>query len=108
MEDAIGLFIVSFVFLVFSVTFSYGKGAFLIAGYNTMSDSERDQYDEEALCKFMGKFMYGITASLFLMGISELINRQVLFIIGTSLMIILVIVALVYMNTGKRFKKKSQ
>ena len=107
MEDAIGLFIVSFVFLIFSITFTFGKGAFLIAGYNTMSDSKRAQYDEKALCKFMGKFMFGITASLLLMAISELVQSQLISIVGTVFMIVFVIFALIYMNTGNRFKKKS-
>ena len=44
-------------FVGLGVLFSKGKGAFLIAGYNTASRSEKENYDEKALCRFMGKLM---------------------------------------------------
>jgi len=71
-----------------------------------MSDSEKAQYDEIALCKFMGKIMYGICFSIFLWALSEMLEKQVLFIIGLILFLALIIFALVYLNTGDRFKKK--
>lgn len=94
-------------FLIFAVILSKGKGAFLIAGYNTKSDSEKAQYDETALCKFMGKIMYGICFSILLWGLSEALENQLLFILGLILFIIIVFFAIVYMNTGNRFKRKS-
>ena len=47
-------------FLVLGLTFSRGKGAFLIAGYNTASKAEKARYDEKALCRFMGKIMFAL------------------------------------------------
>ena len=41
------------VFVLLGVLFSRGKGAFLIAGYNTASAAERARYVEKALCRFM-------------------------------------------------------
>ena len=47
-------------FLVLGLIFSRGKGAFLIAGYNTASKAEKAKYDEKALCRFMGKIMFAM------------------------------------------------
>lgn len=92
-------------FLTFAILLSKGKGAFLIAGYNTMSDSEKAKYDEIALCKFMGKIMYGISFSILLWALSEMLEIQVLFIIGLVLFSCLLVLVLVYSNSGNRFKK---
>lgn len=71
-----------------------------------MPDSEEAQYDEVALCKFMGKIMYGISFSILLFALSEMLENQVIFIIGLILLLSLIIFALVYSNTRDRFKKK--
>jgi len=83
-----------------------GKGASLISGYNTMSDSEKAQYDEVALCKFTGKIMYGISISIVLFALSEMLENQVLLIIAFVLLFSLIIFGLVYSNTKNRFKRK--
>ncbi|WP_432355477.1 DUF3784 domain-containing protein [Sporosarcina sp. A2] len=44
--------------------FIKGKGAFLIAGYNTMAPEEQEKYDSIQLCKFMGKTMYALSFSM--------------------------------------------
>ena len=46
-------------FLIFAIVLSQGKGAFLLAGFNTMAQEDKEQYDEKALARFMGKTMYG-------------------------------------------------
>lgn len=92
-------------FLFFAILLSKGKGASLLAGYNTMSDSEKAQYDEVALCKFMGKIMYGISFSILLFALSEVLENQILFIIGLILLLTFIIFALMYSNTRNRFKK---
>jgi hypothetical protein len=97
--------IVVIVFLVFGILLSNGKGPFLIAGYNTLPKSEKANYDEIALCKFMGKFMIGISISILLWAFSDLLKNQVLFIIGLILFLSQIVFVLVYGNTGNRFKK---
>ncbi|AZB42035.1 DUF3784 domain-containing protein [Bacillus sp. FJAT-42376] len=101
----VAILIVLIPFLIFAILLSKGKGASLLAGYNTMSDSEKAQYDEVALCKFMGKIMYGISFSLLLFALSEMLVNQILFIIGLILLLTFIIFALVYSNTRNRFKK---
>ena len=55
MERAIINFTISITFSIFDIFLWDGKGAFLIAGYNTMPDSEKAKYNEIALCKFIGE-----------------------------------------------------
>ncbi|MCB5935758.1 DUF3784 domain-containing protein [Caldibacillus thermoamylovorans] len=45
---------------IFAIILSRGKGGFLLASYNNFPESEKEQYDEVALCKFMGKMMYDV------------------------------------------------
>lgn len=40
------------------ISWSKGKGAFLIAGYNTASKEEKQQFDEKKLCKYMAKLAF--------------------------------------------------
>ena len=102
----VAILIISIPFLIFAIILSKGKGAFLLSGYNTLPDSEKAQYDEVALCKFMGKIMYGISFSLLLFALSEMLANQVLLSIGLILLISLIIFAVVYSNKRDRFKKK--
>jgi hypothetical protein len=102
----VAIFIISIPFFIFAITLSKGKGASLLAGYNTMPDSEKAQYDEVALCKFWGKIMYGISFSIFIIALSEMLENLILFIIGLILLLSLIFFALVYSNTKDRFKKK--
>lgn len=95
----IGLFILMGIFLI------NGKGSFLIAGYNTMSEEEKAEYDTLALCKFMGKMMFALSFSMLLWLFSELYNIDWLFYLGLIIFIGIVAFMLIYMNTGNRFKK---
>ena len=53
MVNVIVYLLVLVLFLTFAVVLSRGKGSFLIAGYNTLSESEKAKYDEVALAKFI-------------------------------------------------------
>ncbi|WP_341299513.1 DUF3784 domain-containing protein [Lysinibacillus sp. FSL H8-0500] len=98
-------FIMMLPFLIFAIVLSQGKGAFLLAGFNTISQKEQEQYDEKALAKFMGKVMYGYCFCLLLCALGELLFIQWLLVIGLSLFVVLTIFVLVYTNTGNRFKE---
>lgn len=91
-------------FLIMAYFLSQGKGAFLIAGYNTMPKEEKAKYDELALCKFMSKILYGISFSLVLLSLSEWLEMPLLMWIGIAFMIGLIVFTLVYSNTGNRFR----
>jgi uncharacterized membrane protein YgdD (TMEM256/DUF423 family) len=97
--------IVIVLFVILGVVLSLGKGAFLIAGYNTASQEEKAKYDEKALCKFVGKSMFILAFSIFLLGLSELIKQHILFYIGLTLFIGTIIFIIIFANTKNRFKK---
>lgn len=105
MTSAIINLIIIIPFIIFAIALSKGKGASLLAGYNTMSAEKKAQYDEMAVCKFMSKIMYALSCSIFLWALSDLLDVQVLFVIGFILFMGILIFALVYLNTGNRFKK---
>ena len=52
---------------VLSGFFLHGKGACLIAGYNTMSKKEQEQYDKDKLCRSTGYSMLIIGIALTLL-----------------------------------------
>lgn len=93
-------------FLMFASILAKGKGALILAGYNTMPDNEKAQYDEVALCKFIGKIMYGISLSIIIFALGEMLGSQVIFMIGLILFLLLIIFSWLYSNTKSRFKKK--
>ncbi|MDQ0427255.1 hypothetical protein QOZ98_000080 [Planomicrobium stackebrandtii] len=91
-------------FLILSIILLQGKGAFLIAGYNTMPAEEKAKYDEMALCKATGKVLLSIAFSMAIIFVGEYLQLSWLLIIGNSLMVATIVVALVYMNTGDCYK----
>ena len=92
-------------FLIFAIVLSQGKGTFLIAGFNTMSQEDKKQYDDIALAKFIGKMMYGYCFCVVLWILDEVFHTQWLFSIGFILFIALTIFLMLYVNTVHRFKR---
>lgn len=104
----VGLFVLIGMIILFIVLGTYlmqGRGAFLIAGYNTMPQEEKDQYDTLALCKFMGKMMYALSLSMVPFVFGALYQVDWPFWVGTVLIFACTIFMVAYMNTGQRFKK---
>lgn len=102
----IAMIIMAIMFLVLAIVFLNGKGAFLIAGYNTASQEEKDSYDEKALCKFMGKVMVFYSFTSLIMATSDLFKSLIPFWIGMGLFFAGTIYTLIYANTNNRFKKQ--
>lgn len=105
MEIFVMLIVILFFFII-GIVFSNGKGAFLIAGYNTMSKEEKDKYDTVALCKSMGKLMFSLCGSMIFWLLAIIFDTSVLFVIGMILFVIFLVVGLIYMGKEDRFKKK--
>ena len=97
--------IVGLVLIVFSILLLSGKGGSLIAGYNTMSEIEKASYDEPALCRFMGKIL--LPVGILCPGIAIAAVYDITWLMGLLIvvMIALVIYAIVYCNTGNRFRR---
>lgn len=104
-ERNISLWIVPALLLVLAIIFLLGKGAFLIAGYNTSSKQEKEKYDTKSLCRFMGKVCLVLAAMFSLTVIGTLYAVPWMIPVGISLFFATVIAVIVYANTGNRFEK---
>lgn len=96
---------IALLFVVLGVIFWRGKGAALIAGYNTASVEERLNTDEKKLCRFMGKLMFALAGCWLIAAASELFHKPSLLWTGLSLFLAVVVAGLIYANTGHRFEK---
>ena len=96
---------ISLLFLVLGLVFISGRGAFLIAGYNTMSKAKKEKYNEKALCRFVGWLLIAMIPCLLVtlagthFGLGWLANG------GVALPIVLLVGGVIYVNTSGRFKK---
>ena len=90
------------------VLFSRGKGAFLIAGYNTAPAAEKARYDEKALCRFMGKLMFLLSGCQAVMGLGAAWAGMWLYWLGLALFLASAVGGVIYANTGRRFLKKEK
>lgn len=92
-------------FIILGFVFLSGKGAFLIAGYNTLPKEEQDKFDVTALCRFMGKMMFALSFSMVFWLVADIISSNLLLYFGIGLFLAITIFMVVYANTGERFKK---
>lgn len=92
---------------VLGIVFLCGKGAMLIAGYNTSSPEERAEMDEKQLCRFMGKFCFAMAGGWLIATVGVWLKQDSLHIAGIALFVVVIIFGLIYANTGNRFKKQS-
>ena len=88
------------------LVFSRGKGAFLIAGYNTAPKEEKAKYDEGTLCRFMGKLMFILAVCWVPVTAGGVLEIWWLFWVGFAAFLATVLVGIAYANTGNRFKKR--
>ena len=95
--------VIGLIFVILGIYLLTGRGSFLLAGYNTMSESEKSKYNAEALCKFMGKIVLIVGVLTFFLGIENIINWFVW--VYSVIVIGLAIFAGVYTNKSARFRK---
>ena len=92
-------------FVALAVVFWRGKGASLIAGYNTASEEERMGTDEQKLCRFMSKLMLALALCWLVAASSEVFHLRALLWAGIALFLVVIVAGLIYANTGNRFEK---
>ena len=97
--------VIGMLLVVMAIILLTGRGSFLIAGYNTMPKKEKGEYDSKALCKFLGKILLPIGLLTPSIAIGGIYNILWITFVYVAVVIGLVIFALVYANTGNRFKK---
>ena len=82
-----------------------GKGAFLIAGYNTASKEEKSKYDEKALCRFVGWLLIVISFCMLLFPAGYYFEMAWLAYCGIAIIMLGSFGAVIYANTGNHFRK---
>ena len=92
--------------LVMGILLINGKGACLLAGYNTMAKEKRAEYDEKALCRFAGWLMFAAIACVLLILAATHFGIAWLAICAGVMTLGLCLGAVVYANTGGRFRKE--
>jgi len=91
-------------FIILAIFLFNGKGAFLIAGFNTMSRDNRAQYNEKAVCRAVGKLLLIMTALMFLFPLAMQLEAMWLFWVAFSLFMVVSIGFAIYANTGNRYR----
>ena len=97
--------VITALFVVLGIIFASGKGANLIAGYNTASREEKAKTDEKKLLKAMSVFMFVLAGCFLVSALSQVFHVNTLIWIGQALFAAALIAGLIYLNTGDRFRK---
>ena len=82
-----------------------GHGGSMIAGYNTASEAEKRKYDEKALCRFVGKILLPIGLCMPAVALGGAYHIAWLPAAYAVMTVSLVIFAVVWLNTGNRYKR---
>jgi len=96
------LFIVAAIILIMGVVILLGKGDNLIAGYNTASKAEREEYDIKRLRGLIGGMLIALGPTTLVL-LEESLTSTISFI---ALTFILCIVVVILANTWARKKSK--
>lgn len=95
--------------LAVSPVFFSGHGAFLIAGYNTAPDEEKEKYNEKKLCRatggimlFCGVMLAGLCAAEYFVEIGKMAEKALLIpaLIFIALLIAGAVFFIIYANTS--------
>lgn len=63
-------------FLALSIPLLAGRGAWLVAGYNTMAANQRERYDERKLCRATGCMLFGVSIACGLMACAAVFETE--------------------------------
>ncbi|MCL2863290.1 MAG: DUF3784 domain-containing protein [Methanimicrococcus sp.] len=98
-------FIIPALMILLSLYFLSGRGAMLIAGYNTMSEKEREKYNVKELTRAMGIFMLvtaALTAATLYAGMT---GSMMWTLTGGACIFLFAIAWSVYMNKNQKIKR---
>lgn len=93
-------------FVILGIMFATGKGADLVAGYNTMPKEEKEKVDQKALCKYMTLLMFILAACWTVFSVGIEISKMWLVWCGAGSFLGIIIFFVIFLNTGKRLQKK--
>lgn len=87
------------------------KVTWLISGYNTASAKEKEKYDLEKLTRLMGGFLFLLGGVFLLMFLAVMIlpdQGERIAWMGFGLETVVIVLGLLYLNTGNRVKKDAE
>lgn len=92
---------------VSGILFLTGRGANFIAGYNDMTDDEKEMYNVKALCRAVGVYIIiiGVIVATSLLTILFKFQNLVVFQIIAS--VLLTASFIIFINKSKRFKNQT-
>ena len=94
------------IFIALGVLFANGKGANLVAGFNTMSKEDKEKVDTKVLCKYMSVLMFIIAGCWCVYTVGFELALSWLIWLGQGLLLAVIVIFLIIMNTGNRISKK--
>lgn len=100
MGAVIFIILLALLFLLLAVFLLRGKGAWLISGYNMMSDKEKSKYDEKKLCRTTGIICLIVVALLAVMAFLGFLIESGRMAEGKMLPFALVFVAVIFVSAG--------
>ena len=107
--EQIASFLVCSIFSIpvifFAIILCHGKGADMIAGFNTASPEERAKWDEAALCRAVGVLLFVLVGCLELLLLGAVLGIPALEWGGGILLAASTVFGLIYINKSKRFKR---
>lgn len=93
-------------FLILGIVLWRGKGAFLIAGYNTAKPSERAKYNEKALCRSVAVILFAMALSFAVSALGIVYDEIIPPWLGAVLILAVALIGVIYVNTSKKVKRK--
>ena len=93
------VWIVFIILIILSVVLISGHGSWLIAGYNTASQEEKEKYNEKKLCRIIGIGMSVIAILLLIMVLLENILPAFFVYIASGIILVDVVVIIILSNT---------
>lgn len=98
------IFFSPLIFLILGLIIRFIKPKFIISSYNTFSKEEKAKYDEEYIWKFAGNLSFILTGALIIIAIGKALS----FTYFTYILVfgLIIIAAVIYMQTGKRLRKQ--
>lgn len=102
-------FLPTAVLLIIGWLIKYKKVTWLISGYNTASKEQKQRYDTEKLCRYVGNFLFILAGILFCLAVIIVFNdvyADQVIPIGLGVLAVAIVCGLIYLNTGNRVKKE--
>lgn len=113
MVSEIMIVALALMFLIISILMFFGKGKWLIAGYNTASEEEKKKYDDKKLCRSMSLLAAVCSVMLCIMSYmmyqfdTGLISENAMNVFGfifVAVILTSVVAVVLYINTKGKIK----